>query len=393
MSFFFVHTWVGTIPSWTYTTTTLICFSSAMQNANDTVRATVSISRRYFIIVRTQTKLCHTEFIARMASVRYLHLISVIIALLVGLSICFPLNVNSNFVKKISRSSDHNTPFSLRAASVGSSNLNVMVAASNNVTEMKEQSLSNDLTDNKKQPSAILKVAVISVVSMIVILLIAATTGRFGSIDITSLLEKTVTKVGALGPYGYLYFALIYVLAEITCIPAIPLAASSGVLFGLIPGFLIVLASATSAACISFFIGRTLVREWALKMANGNRQWQAIDSAIQKQGFKVILLLRVAPLFPFSIVNYLYGLTSVDFWSYFTATLLGFAPGTLAIVYAGTAGKALFSEGLSGFPWYLYVVAGLGLALFGKIVTKFATDTIAVEYENPETTSLPVKSA
>jgi uncharacterized membrane protein YdjX (TVP38/TMEM64 family) len=296
-------------------------------------------------------------------------------------------------VKKISRSSSHKNPFSLRAASVGPSHLNVMVAASNNVTEMKEQSLSNDLTDNKKQPSAILKVAVISVVSMIVILLIAATTGRFGSIDITSLLEKTVTKVGALGPYGYLYFALIYVLAEITCIPAIPLAASSGVLFGLIPGFLIVLASATSAACISFFIGRTLVREWALKMANGNRQWQAIDSAIQKQGFKVILLLRVAPLFPFSIVNYLYGLTSVDFWSYFTATLLGFAPGTLAIVYAGTAGKALFSDGLSGFPWYLYVVAGLGLALFGKIVTKFATDTIAVEYENPETTSLPVKSA
>jgi uncharacterized membrane protein YdjX (TVP38/TMEM64 family) len=263
-----------------------------------------------------------------MATVRRVHLITVIITLLFGLSICFP--VTSNFVKKISRS----IPKSLRAAEfqipqapIDSSNLNVMAVASK-VTDMKEQSSTNDLTEVKKQLSANLKVAIIGVVSIIVILLIAATTGRFGSIDITSLLEKTVIKVAALGPYGYLYFALIYILAEITCVPAIPLAASSGVLFGLIPGFLIVLLSATSAACISFFIGRLLVREWALKMAKGSKQWQAIDSAIGKQGFKVILLLRLTPLFPFSIANYLYGLTSVDFWSYFAATLLGFAPGT-----------------------------------------------------------------
>mmetsp|Transcript_6013 Transcript_6013/g.6144 ORF Transcript_6013/g.6144 Transcript_6013/m.6144 type:complete len:266 (-) Transcript_6013:66-863(-) len=262
------------------------------------------------------------------------------------------------------------------------------MASASKVTDMKEQSSTNDLTEIKKQPSTNLKVAVISVVSMIVILLIAAATGRFGSIDITSLLEKTVIKVAALGPYGYLYFALIYILAEITCVPAIPLAASSGVLFGLIPGFLTVLLSATSAACISFFIGRLLVREWALKMAKGSKQWQAIDSAIGKQGFKVILLLRLTPLFPFSIANYLYGLTSVDFWSYLSATLLGFAPGTLAIVYAGTAGKALFSEGSSSFPWYIYVAASFIVAVLGKTVTKFATDTIAMEYENTEKVSV-----
>jgi uncharacterized membrane protein YdjX (TVP38/TMEM64 family) len=46
----------------------------------------------------------------------------------------------------------------------------------------------------------------------------------------------------------------------------------------------------------------------------GNDKWRAIDSAIGREGFKVILLLRITPLFPFSIVNYLYGLTSVNFW-------------------------------------------------------------------------------
>lgn len=48
--------------------------------------------------------------------------------------------------------------------------------------------------------------------------------------------------------------------------------------------------------------------------SKGNDKWRVIDSAIGREGFKVILLLRITPLFPFSIVNYLYGLTSVNFW-------------------------------------------------------------------------------
>jgi uncharacterized membrane protein YdjX (TVP38/TMEM64 family) len=71
-------------------------------------------------------------------------------------------------------------------------------------------------------------------------------------------------------------------------------------------------------------------------------QWRAIDRAINKEGFKVVLLLRLSPLLPFALSNYLYGLTSVDFWSFVSATFLGFSPGTLAIVYAGSAGKVNF---------------------------------------------------
>lgn len=67
-----------------------------------------------------------------------------------------------------------------------------------------------------------------------------------------------------------------------------------------------------------------------------NPKFKAMDKAIAKEGFKVILLLRLSPIFPFALSNYLYGVTSVDFLEYMVATLIGFFPGTLAYVYGGT---------------------------------------------------------
>lgn len=204
-----------------------------------------------------------------------------------------------------------------------------------------------------------------------------AAANHVGGIDFGPLLEQSIAKIESLGPYGYLYFAMVYVIAEVLAVPALPLTASSGYLFGLIPGFVTVLISATIAASISFFIGRTLLREWAQKIASTSSKWRAIDAAIGKEGFKVILLLRMSPLLPFAISNYLYGLTSVDFGSYLAATFLGFAPGTLGIVYAGSAGKALFSsDSISALPWYAYAAGGALLLLFGNTVAKVATDAL-----------------
>ena len=204
-----------------------------------------------------------------------------------------------------------------------------------------------------------------------------AAANHVGGIDFGPLLEQSIAKIESLGPYGYLYFAMVYVVAEVLAVPALPLTASSGYLFGLIPGFVTVLISATIAASISFFIGRTLLREWAQKIASTSSKWRAIDAAIGKEGFKVILLLRMSPLLPFAISNYLYGLTSVDFGSYLAATFLGFAPGTLGIVYAGSAGKALFSsDSMSSLPWYAYAAGGALVLLFGNTVATVASEAL-----------------
>jgi uncharacterized membrane protein YdjX (TVP38/TMEM64 family) len=191
-------------------------------------------------------------------------------------------------------------------------------------------------------------------------------------------LENTVTKVSDLGPYGYLYFSMVYIAAEVLLVPVLPLTASSGYLFGLVPGTIVTLTSATIAASISFFIGRTLLRDWVREKAADNKQWRAVDGAIGKDGFKIILLLRLSPLFPLTLSNYLYGITAVDFWQYFAATLLGFAPGTIGFVYAGSAGKALMGEGMS-LPWYGYVAVGGFILFTAQTIAKIATDAVKAE--------------
>eukprot|EP01039_Chlorochromonas_danica_P004439 gene4439-4863_t len=194
-------------------------------------------------------------------------------------------------------------------------------------------------------------------------------------LDLSTLLDQVVERIAELGPYGYLLFAVVYVIAEILAVPAIPLTASSGYLFGLVPGTAIVLVSATIAAAISFLIGRTYLRTWAQGFISESPKWRAIDKAIAKQGFKVVLLLRLSPLLPFALSNYLYAVTSVDFLSFISATFLGFAPGSFGFVYFGSAGKSLFSGG-AGLPWYAYGAIGLLLALFVQTIARVATDAV-----------------
>lgn len=71
-----------------------------------------------------------------------------------------------------------------------------------------------------------------------------------------------------------------------------------------------------------------------------NPKFRAVDKAIGKEGFKIILLLRLSPIFPFALSNYFYGVTSVDFFEFMGSTLLGFFPGTLAYVYGGMVSVA-----------------------------------------------------
>ena len=221
--------------------------------------------------------------------------------------------------------------------------------------------------------------------------LISATTVSIGSFeDVTELLlkiesiisdpqstlEGVVEHVKEMGPMGFVYFGAVYTFAEILAIPAIPLTASAGYLFGVRDGTAVVLVSASIAAAVSFLIGRTFLRSYVEGILEEYPDFQKIDKAIESEGFKLMLLLRLSPIFPFALSNYLYGVTSIKFWAYFWGTMLGFLPGTVAYVYTGEIGKSLTLDSASAEPWYVYVGGLALLSGFLKIASDVASGII-----------------
>jgi uncharacterized membrane protein YdjX (TVP38/TMEM64 family) len=192
--------------------------------------------------------------------------------------------------------------------------------------------------------------------------------------DPQTVLNHCVETVQGMGPLGIVYFGIVYVIAEVLAIPAVPLSVSAGYLFGLPIGVSIVLLSATIAASISFVIGKTVLRSFVVtKILQQNPKLAKIDRIIGERGFNLLIVLRLSPLFPFALSNYVYGASSIDFVSYFWATLLGFAPGTIAYVYTGMVGKEIMfnTDGLNDQPWYVY---GLGFTVILGIM-KVISDT------------------
>ncbi|KAK7287037.1 hypothetical protein RIF29_00010 [Crotalaria pallida] len=219
-------------------------------------------------------------------------------------------------------------------------------------------------------------------------LLAVGVVGGFASVgfiyrdQINSFLTHFSVFIQGYGPAGYALFVAVYAALEILAIPAIPLTMSAGLLFGSVIGTIIVSISGTVAASVSFLIARYFARDRILKLVQGNKKFLAIDKAIGENGFRVVTLLRLSPLLPFSLGNYLYGLTSVKFIPYVFGSWLGMLPGTWAYVSAGAFGRAIIREEseLNAFGGNSQLLTlGLGLlatALAAAYVTRLAKDAM-----------------
>ncbi|KAI3522277.1 hypothetical protein L1887_11791 [Cichorium endivia] len=219
-------------------------------------------------------------------------------------------------------------------------------------------------------------------------LLLVGVVGGFASVgyiyrdQINAFLTQFSSFIEGYGPAGYALFVAVYAGLEVLAIPAIPLTMSAGLLFGSFTGTILVSISGTVAASVAFLIARYFARDRILKMVEGNKKFLAIDKAIGENGFRVVTLLRLSPLLPFSLGNYLYGLTSVKFLPYVLGSWLGMLPGTWAYVSAGAFGRAIIQEesdlGLTGGTNQLLTL-GIGLlatALAATYVTRLAKDAM-----------------
>jgi uncharacterized membrane protein YdjX (TVP38/TMEM64 family) len=125
-------------------------------------------------------------------------------------------------------------------------------------------------------------------------------------------------------------------MACILLLPGSILTLGAGVLFGVVNSSIAVSIAATLGATCAFLVGRYLPRVWVAKRIANNDKFKAVDEAVAKEGWKIVLLTRLSPVFPFNLLNYAFGLTQVRVRHYFFASWLGMIPGTIMYVYIGS---------------------------------------------------------
>ena len=167
------------------------------------------------------------------------------------------------------------------------------------------------------------------------------------SLNLENLVNSLIPFLGS--PFGILIFALVYVFWVSFLLPGSWLSMLSGFLYGTWLGSTVVFVGAFIGAHLTFYLGRTFLKEWAQKKVSNFPKVQIMEKAVKLEGLKVILLTRLSPLFPFGLLNFTYGLSEVKVRD-FTLGMIGILPGT--ILYCSLGSLALkvsnFGAVLSG---------------------------------------------
>lgn len=154
------------------------------------------------------------------------------------------------------------------------------------------------------------------------------------SLDNLQNLTKLVRDLGWIGPAAYV---LLWLVTCLFFLPGLPVTLLGAAVFGAWWGLLWVVVGSNLGASLAFLAGRyaarPLVQSWAAK----NPQFQKIDRGVARHGWRMVMITRLVPLFPFNLQNYAYGLSSIGYPTYALVSLVCMLPGSAAYSLAGGA--------------------------------------------------------
>jgi uncharacterized membrane protein YdjX (TVP38/TMEM64 family) len=190
-------------------------------------------------------------------------------------------------------------------------------------------------------------------------------------------LLQWISSLGAVAP---IVFIGAYIAACVLFIPGSIMTIGGGILFGVVRGSIYVSIGATAGATAAFLIGRYLARDWVAAKLAGHATFNAIDAAVGHEGWKIVGLTRLSPVFPFNLLNYAYGLTRVSLRDYLLASWLGMLPGAVMYTYIGSLVGDLTRVGSASAArpagyWILNVVglaATVAVALYAARIARRA---------------------
>ncbi len=185
------------------------------------------------------------------------------------------------------------------------------------------------------------------------------------------------------GGLGVALFFAAYVVATVVLLPGSLLTLAAGFAYGPVWGLAIASPASVAGATCAFMLGRTVLRGWAERKVGASPRARAIDAAVEREGFKLVLLLRLSPLIPFNVLNYALSLTRVRPAAYVLASFLGMLPVTALYVYLGSlvpaaAELSTASRTGGGTRTTLYVIGLLATVAVVVIVTRTARRALDV---------------
>jgi len=213
---------------------------------------------------------------------------------------------------------------------------------------------------------------------LVLLAIIAAFITAFTVFDGRQILRDSLAWVESLGPWGPVIFIAIYVIATVLFVPGSALTLGAGAIFGIAMGSVLVSIASTLAAAISFLIGRYAARGWVASKVENNDTFKSIFKAVETDGWKLVALTRLSPVFPFALLNYAYGLTPVKFWHYLLASWIAMMPATVMYVYLGSIARAgAETQQRTPAEWTMYGVGLIATIAVTIFITRIAKKTLA----------------
>lgn len=162
--------------------------------------------------------------------------------------------------------------------------------------------------------------------------------------------------IGGLGRWAPTTYVVVYALAAVAFVPGTIFGLAGGALFGPVWGTVVNLLGATCGATLAFLAARYLAADWIARKAGA--RLKHLIAGVEAEGWRFVAFVRLVPLFPFNLSNYVLGLTRIPLGPYVLASLVCMAPGTIAYTWLGHAGR----EALAGNAAAVrYGLLGLGL--------------------------------
>lgn len=200
-----------------------------------------------------------------------------------------------------------------------------------------------------------------------------------------------VTWIEGTGAWGPVLLAAAYIPATVLFIPGTILTLAAGFAYEIVLGTAIVSVGSVLGSSAAFLLGRTLMRDWVARKMEARPRLKAIDEAVAREGFRVTLLIRLSPAFPYNLMGYVFGVTRVRFRDHFFASWIGMLPGTVLYVYLGCAARRLADPDLAAEgPHPAFFVGGLILSL---VVTVYVARMAQRAIRNAVPASLPPSEA